>query len=400
MKYALVIPDGFADRPLAVLRGRTPVEAARTPVLDGLAGEGQMGLSHNIPRGMESGSDVACMSLMGYDPKEYHTGRAPLEAVALGVKLAEEEVAFRANLVTVAEGVMVDYSAGHIKSGEAAALMGSVREALGEEPVRLYSGVSYRNLLVTDRLETLKARTVPPHDFTGKALEGHWPKGPGADFLRGIMGKSAEALAGHEVNEVRVSLGENPANMIWLWGGGVRPQLPSFAELWGITGAMITAVDLLRSIGILAGFDILKVAGATGYLDTDYAAKGAAACGALEEKDLVVVHVEAPDEAGHGGKALEKLKSLERIDAEVVAPLAELAAARGDVRLMIAADHATPIELRTHTADPVPFLLWGPGVEPDGAQSFSEAEAGRTRLVEKRGHRLMSRLVGAEPKER
>jgi 2,3-bisphosphoglycerate-independent phosphoglycerate mutase len=211
------------------------------------------------------------------------------------------------------------------------------------------------------------------------------------------MERSREVLGEHEVNEVRLSLGENPANMIWLWGGGTRPQLPDFSDVWGLSGAMITAVDLLRSIGILAGFEILQVPGATGYLDTDYAAKGAAAGRALGGVDMVVVHVEAPDEAGHGGKALAKLKSLERIDAEIVGPLSQLARERGDVRVMIAADHATPIEVRTHTAEPVPFVLWGPEVQPNGAESFSEAEARRTRLREKRGHRLMSRLLGREP---
>ena len=397
MKYLLIIPDGFADRPLEVLKGRTPVEAAVTPHMDALARQGQMGLSSNIPRGMASGSDVACMSLMGYDPKRYHTGRAPLEAVSLGVELAEGEAAFRANLVTATDGIMVDYSGGHVKSGEAQMLIAALAEALADEPVRIYPGVSYRNLLVTDRVESLKARTVPPHDFTGRPLEGHWPKGKGSDFLRRLMERSREVLGEHEVNEVRLSLGENPANMIWLWGGGTRPQLPDFSDVWGLSGAMITAVDLLRSIGILAGFEILQVPGATGYLDTDYAAKGAAAGRALGGVDMVVVHVEAPDEAGHGGKALAKLKSLERIDAEIVGPLSQLARERGDVRVMIAADHATPIEVRTHTAEPVPFVLWGPEVQPNGAESFSEAEARRTRLREKRGHRLMSRLLGREP---
>jgi 2,3-bisphosphoglycerate-independent phosphoglycerate mutase len=396
MKYLLIIPDGFADRPLDVLKGRTPVEAAVTPEMDQLAREGQLGLSTNIPRGMDPGSDVACMSLMGYDPGKYHTGRAPLEAVSLGVQLTDDQAAFRANLVTVTDGVMVDYSAGHIKSEEAAVLIEVLGAELADEPVKLYPGVSYRNLLVTERLDALKARTTPPHDFTGRALEGHWPRGKGADFLRGLMERSTAALAGHEVNEVRVSLGENPANMIWLWGGGTRPELPAFARIWGVSGAIITAVDLLRSIGMLAGLEILRVPGATGYLDTDYAAKGAAAAEALERLDLVVVHVEAPDEAGHGGKALAKLKSLERIDEEIVGPLARLARERGDLRIMIAADHATPIEVRTHTAEPVPFLLWGPGFEPNGAEGFDEVQAGSTKLREKRGHRLMAALLGRE----
>jgi 2,3-bisphosphoglycerate-independent phosphoglycerate mutase len=396
MKHVLIIPDGFADRPLEVLKGRTPIEAAQTPAMDTLAREGEVGVALNIPKGLDAGSDVACMSLLGYDPLRYHTGRAPLEAVSLGVELGENEVAFRANLVTVAEGVMVDYSAGHIKSREAAVLVQSVREAMQDLPVRLYAGVSYRNLLVTDLTETADAHTVPPHDITGQLVVPNLPSGPGSDLLREVMSRSATVLAGHEVNEVRLSLGENTASMLWLWGGGRRPRLEPFAERYGASGAMISAVDLLRSLGMLMGFEILKVPGATGYLDTDYAAKGEYACQALEDHDLVVVHVEAPDEASHGGKALEKLKSLERIDQEIVAPVAELADRRGDTRIMVAADHATPIAVRTHTADPVPFLLWGPGFSPNGAAAFSEAAAKRTKLVEKQGWKLMGRLLGVE----
>ena len=397
MKHVLIIPDGFADRPLAVLKGRTPIEAANTPTMDELARQGLVGLSANIPKGRGSGSDVACMSLLGYDPLKYHTGRAPLEAVSLGVDLAEHEVAFRANLVTVAEGVMVDYSAGHIKSREAAVLVEALRAALADLPVKLFAGVSYRHLLVTDRAETAEAHTTAPHDITGQLVAGYLPEGPGAELLGEIMARAAPVLAKHEVNEVRLSLGENPANTLWLWGGGKRPHLEPFVERYGASGAMISAVDLLRSIGMLLGFEILNVPGATGYLDTDYAAKGQHACLALENHDLVVVHVEAPDEAGHGGKALEKLKSLERIDAEIVAPVAQLASERGDVRLMIAADHATPIEVRTHTEEPVPFLLWGPGFEPNGATAFNEAAAKKTRLLEKHGWKMMGRLLGVAP---
>lgn len=394
MKYVLIIPDGFADRPVAALKGRTPIEAAGTPAMDALARSGRVGLSANIPPGRDSGSDVACMSLLGYDPARYHTGRAPLEAVSLGVELAEGEVAFRANLCTVAEGVMVDYSGGHIKSREGAVLIESLREALADEPVKLYAGTSYRNLLVTTRTECARARTTPPHDITGETVDRNLPSGPGSDLLRSVMAKAAPVLARHEINEVRLSLGENPANALWLWGGGTRPKLEKFAERYGVSGAMISAVDLLRSLGMLMGFEVLKVPGITGYLDTDYAAKGEYACRAIETHDLVVVHVEAPDEAGHGGRVLEKLKSLERIDSEVVAPIAELARRRGDVRIMVAADHATPIAVRTHTAEAVPFLLWGPGFGPNGATAFSEPQARNTTLVEKDGWRLMGQLLG------
>ena len=396
MKHVLIIPDGFADRPLPVLKDRTPIEAARTPAMDTLAREGEVGLAVNVPKGMEPGSDVACMSLLGYDPLRYHTGRAPLEAVSLGVDLADGEVAFRANLVTVVEGVMVDYFAGHIKSREAAVLVQSLRAALEGLPVKLYAGVSYRNLLVTDLTEAAEARTVPPHDITGQLIQPNLPTGPGSELLLEVMDRAVRALAGHEVNEVRLSLGENAATALWLWGGGRRPKLEPFAERYGRSGAMISAVDLLRSLGMLLAFDILKVPGATGYLDTDYAAKGEHACRALEDHDLVVVHVEAPDEASHGGKALEKLKSLERIDQDIVAPIAELADRRGDTRILVASDHATPIETRTHTADPVPFLFWGPGFSPNGAPAFTEAAAKRTKLVEKQGWKLMGRLLGVE----
>jgi 2,3-bisphosphoglycerate-independent phosphoglycerate mutase len=396
MKYVLIIPDGFADRAVPSLKGRTPIEAANTPAMDGLARSGRVGLSCNIPSGRDSGSDVACMSLLGYDPVRYHTGRAPLEAVSIGVELAEGEVAFRANLCTVAEGVMVDYSAGHVKSREAAVLVDAVREALAGEPVKLYAGTSYRNLLVTPRTECARARTTPPHDITGEPVDDHLPQGPGSDLLRSVMARAAPVLARHEVNEVRLSLGENPANALWLWGGGTRPKLERFSERYGVSGAMISAVDLLRSLGLLMGFEVLTVPGATGYLDTNYRAKGEHACRALETHDLVVVHVEAPDEAGHGGRVLEKLKSLERIDSEIVRPLAELAASRGDVRIMVAADHATPIAAKTHTNEPVPFLLWGPGFGPNGANAFNEPAARNTTLVEKEGWRLMGQLLGRE----
>jgi 2,3-bisphosphoglycerate-independent phosphoglycerate mutase len=394
MKQILIIPDGFADRPIDLLRGRTPIEAARTPHMDSLAIAGKVGLSSNIPKGMKPGSDVACMSLLGYDPNIYHTGRAPLEAVSLGVELADDQVAFRANLVTVADGVMVDYSAGHIRTEEARVLLGDLAQAFSSQPIRLYAGSSYRHLLVTERIETLKARTTPPHDISGKSFSGYMPKGKGSDLLASLMEESTQILDGHDVNEVRVSLGENPANMMWLWGGGTRTELPGFQDKWGLKGTIITAVDLLRSIGMLAGLDILEVDGATGYLDTNYAAKGRAAVQALDDYDFVVVHVEAPDEAGHGGKALAKLKSLERIDADIVGPVLDAASQRGDVRIMVSADHATPIELRTHTADPVPYVLWGPGFEAGGASAFNEVQAAASGNREKNGYKMLGEFLG------
>lgn len=390
MQYIVIIPDGMADEPVEELGGRTPLDAARTPAMDTLVKWGRCGLVRTIPPGCEPGSDAANLSLLGYDPRKYITGRAPLEAASIGVDLRADEVAFRCNLVTLGDGVMVDYSAGAIGSSEAAELIAAVQAELGGSDFNFYAGVSYRHLMVSsiDGLE--RARCTPPHDILGQPVEKYLPRGGGAaSRLQELIARSPEVLAGHEVNSVRVDLGENPANSIWLWGQGRRPEMDTFEERFGVTGAMISAVDLLRGIGIYLGFEVIDVPGATGGLDTDYAAKGRAAVEALENHQFVFVHVEATDEAGHSGNADEKLHAIEEVDEKVVTPVLERVQGQPGFRVLVVADHPTPVAVRTHTADPTPFVIFGEGVEHNGADRMTEAEASGTGLLIKRGHDLM-----------
>ncbi len=375
MRYAIVVPDGVADRPHPALEGKTALEAADIPHMDRLARDGRLGMVQTIPAGMKPGSDVANLSVLGYDPSESYTGRAPLEAAALGIELAPGEAVFRANTVTVKDGTLADYAAGHISTDEARELILQLDEALGIAGVKLVPGVGYRHLCVmADMADTIPDRS-PPHDIMGESIDAHEPSGPGAERLLEIERASGRHLAGCAVNQRRVARGELPATHLWLWGGGVTPTLASFASLYGLTGGIISAVDLLKGIGRLAGLEIIEVPGATGYYDTDYAGKGAAACACLKRRDLVVVHVEAPDEAGHNGEPDEKVKALERIDRHILQPLLEEAARAGDLRILCLPDHPTPVELRTHTADPVPFVLWGPGIAAEGGDVFTESTA-------------------------
>jgi len=397
MRLVVLIPDGAADRPVEKLSGRTPLEAAATPSMDALAHGGELGLATFTPSRKPPGSDVAAMSLLGYDPMKFHTGRAPLEAVSMGVELGAREVAFRANLVTLAGDVLTDYSAGHIRTDQARALVGSLDEALGARfGVRFGGGVSYRHLMVMPDLSCLKARTTPPHDITGRPYAKYLPRGRGGRQLREIMSAAGRVLAAHDVNRVRVDLGENPASALWLWGQGTRTSMPSFRERYGRSGAMISAVDLLRSLGLLLGFEIVDVPGATGNTDTNYVGKGLAAVDAANRADVVVVHVEAPDEAAHGGGLLEKIKCIEAVERHVVAPVLDFARAAGDVRVLLAPDHPTPVELRTHEHGAVPFALWGPGVEPNGGACFGERAAEAAGLAFRRGHTLMPHALGLD----
>jgi len=390
VKYAIVIPDGAADRPSALLNGRTPLEVARLPNMNRIAAEGRLGTVQTIPAGQSAGSDVAILALLGYDPEKNYTGRAPLEAVARGIDLGPEDWVFRCNLVTVAEEEMVDYSAGHISTQEAKVLIQALQERLGTETLRFYSGIGYRHLVVV-RGEVFKVRTAAPHDFLGSPIKRHLPKGKNAARLKELMLASREVLAEHPVNKVRRDLGENPATQIWLWGQGRKPALESFAARWGLRGAAITAVDLVRGIALLIGWDVIEVDGATGYYDTNYAGKGRAAVEALKTHDLVVVHVEATDEAGHNGDGREKVRALEAIDREVVGPVLEALEAQGDPwRILVAPDHETPLDLRTHDRQPVPFAMMGSGLagaRPGGA--MTEAEARKTGMHVAVGHELM-----------
>ena len=394
MKYVIVIPDGAADRPSEALRGKTPLEVARLPHMNRIAAEGRLGTVQTVPPKMSPGSDVAILSLLGYDPRTGYTGRAPLEAVAQGIALADDDWVFRCNLVTVVDDEMVDYSAGHITTKEATLLIEALQQRLGSDTLRFYAGVGYRHLVVV-RGETFKVKTVAPHDIMGQAIRKHRPKGKNAERLNDLMLASREVLADHPVNNVRRDLKEAAATQIWLWGEGRRPVLASFAERWGLRGAAITAVDLVRGIAKLIGWDVIEVEGATAYYDTNYAGKGRAAIEALKDHDLVVVHVEAPDEAGHNGDAREKVRALEAVDREIVGPILKAFEASGSAwRILVSPDHETPLDLRTHDRQPVPFAMMGAGLapaRPGGA--FTEAEARKTGFHVAAGHELMEYLL-------
>jgi 2,3-bisphosphoglycerate-independent phosphoglycerate mutase len=374
MKFIVILGDGMADRPIESLRGKTPLQAAHTPNMDLVALEGRNGLAITVPVGMPPGSDVANLSVMGYDPHKYYTGRAPLEAAAMGVKLEEDDIAFRCNFVTVEKGIMEDYSAGHITNDEGKELIRDLKPLMPAQ--RLYAGVSYRNLLVLRA--GADAVCTPPHDITDRPIEDYLPRGKDSELLIGLMEAAKPVLATHPVNLKRIAEGLRPANMIWLWGQGPAPDMPTFQERFGLSGAMISAVDLLKGIGVYAGLEVIDVPGATGTIDTNYAGKVEAALKALKRVNFVYLHVEAPDEAAHEGDLELKVKALEIFDREVVGPIIEGLKTRGDDwRVLLLPDHATPIEIKTHSHDPVPFAIMGKGIKPDSVRSFDEEAAKR-----------------------
>jgi 2,3-bisphosphoglycerate-independent phosphoglycerate mutase len=388
MKYALIIPDGAADEPLEELGGRTPLQAAQIPNMHWIARNGRCGTVRNVPRDMEPGSDVATLSLLGYDPRQYYTGRAPLEAAARGLEIAPDEWVFRCNLVTVIDGLMEDHSAGHISTEEGSALIGELNRLLAGERLRFHPGVSYRHLMTLHG--EIDVTATPPHDILGKPIAQHLPTGPGSDMLTILMGRSQEIFSRHEVNQVRRDLGENPATQIWLWGQGKKPSLPKFEERFGVRGAAISAVDLIRGLARLVGWDVVNVPGATGFLDTNYAGKAAAAIEALKDHDLVCVHVEGVDEAGHQGDFKGKILGLEQIDRHIVGPLLEhLRGGSEEWRILVLPDHPTPCRLRTHTAEPVPFALAGSGITSVLKLEFTEASAASSDLHIAIGAELM-----------
>lgn len=401
MKYAVLVPDGAADRPVKERGGATPLEAARTPNMDFLAENGICGTAVTVPEGMPAGSDVANFSLLGYDPRRYYSGRGPLEAASMGVSLSPDEVAFRCNLVTAREGRLEDYSAGHISSGEAAALIHFLQDRLGDNFTRFHPGVGYRHLLVLRGLQYLEARCFPPHDVVGREIAEILPEGPGEERLRALMRISQRLLGAHEVNRSREQRGLKPANMVWPWGQGKAPQLPTLRERYGLSGAVITAVDLVKGLGLLAGMEVVEVPGATGYHDTDYEAKGRYAVAALRRLDLVYVHVEAPDEAGHEGDWEAKVEALELFDRHIVgAVLDATVQLRDNLCVLLAPDHPTPLEVRTHVDDPVPFAVYVPGLEPDAVRSFSERAAAEGRFQGIPAWKLLDILAGRGPQQR
>ncbi len=398
-KYVVLIGDGMADYPVDSLGGATPLEAARTPAMDRLARVGEVGTVLTIPNGLPPGSDVANLSLMGYDPMEYYTGRGPIEAAAMGVKMNPEDVAFRCNLVTLdfREGrvFMVDYSAGHISTEEAGLLLKELQPLVPARSFSLHPGVSYRHLLIW-KGGPEGISTVPPHDYTGQNVTEAWHFYEEEPLLYDILTKAVTFLHRHPVNVARRAKGLNPANSLWPWGQGRRPQLPRFKESYGLAGAVICAVDLIKGLGVLAGFEHIPVAGATGYLDTNYQGKADAALKAIEERDIVFVHVEAPDEAGHMGSAEEKVRAIERFDKEVVARVVNgLADSGHPFRVLVVTDHFTPVALRTHARGAVPFVIFDSlesGDNPDAAYSERAAKAGILNM--KNGPDLMEYFLG------
>lgn len=398
MKYIVMVPDGMADYPLEELGGRTPLEAARTPNMDLLAKDGKIGQAAFVPEGMIPGSDVANLSIFGYDPKKYFSGRAPLEAINLGVELKEDEVAFRCNFITEGDGNLVDYSAGHISTKEAKILIKVLNRHFKNENIVFYPGVSYRHLMIIkdSDLEICKVKCYPPHDIMGQKIEKYMPDNKKAEFINDIMIRSRDILDHHEINQVRRDLKESPANMIWLWGQGKKVELPLFKQKYGIGGAVISAVDLIKGIGCAAGLEAINVPGATGYYDTDYAAKAMYALKALEKDDFVFIHVEAPDEAGHNGDVRAKIAAIENFDKLVVGTVLAGLKNIKDYRLLILPDHPTPVALRTHTSDPVCFLMYGSGIEKDEIPLYNESEAKNSQFVFGNGYELMDCFIKKE----
>jgi 2,3-bisphosphoglycerate-independent phosphoglycerate mutase len=409
MKYAIVIPDGCADEPQESLGDKTPLQAANKPNMDRIARTGVVGRSDNVPPSLTPASDVATLSLFGYDPLAVYTGRAPLETAAMGIALDANDWAIRCNLVTVEQGVMRDFTAGHISSEEGKQLIAALQEEFGgpletEEygpeigELEFHPGVSYRNILVFRARDGApfgaETKTQPPHDIPDQPVAPHLPKGPGGPLLLGLMEHAAPVLEQHPVNTARVAAGKPPASRIWLWGQGKAPSLRPFQQIYGRRGAIVSAVDLVRGVGILLGWTRIDVPGATGYLDTDYAAKGRAGVAALKDHDLVCVHIEAPDEASHEGKADAKVRALEEIDRHIVGPLLEALPGYGEWRILVSPDHRTPLRTRAHAYGMVPFAMAGSGVSAKGQSSYDEAVAAASSLAFERGFELMRTFLG------
>jgi 2,3-bisphosphoglycerate-independent phosphoglycerate mutase len=372
------------------------MQAARTPNMDRASREGLTGVVNNVPPDMPPGSDVAIMSVLGYDPRTCYTGRAPLEATDLGIELSKGELAFRCNLVTTSEGSMADFCAGHISTEEAEVLIEALNEEFDDEPVEFFVGTGYRHIMVYRGEDSLDPTTTPPHDIMDEPIDAHLPRGPGADYLRDLMERSTEVLADHEVNDVRVDLEQNPGNMIWLWGQGHRSPMQPFKERFSLRGAGISAVNLVRGLARLIGWDVIDVPGATAYLDTDYAAKGRHACDALNDYDIVLVHVEAPDEAGHEGNVKGKIQAIERVDRDIVGPVMSLSDSLSEFRVLVLPDHYTPLHKRTHARGAVPFAMWGQGVATESGLEFTEENARSTGCSVEEGHELMETFVNGQ----
>jgi 2,3-bisphosphoglycerate-independent phosphoglycerate mutase len=391
MKYVVVLPDGVADVPIKELGNKTPLEVAKHPNMDWIASEGLTGWAHTIPRGFNPGSDVGCMSVFGYDPRTYYTGRAPLEAAAQGIQLKDGEVAFRCNTVTVENGVMADYSAGHILSADSGGLIKAVDAKFGGSDIHFYPGVSYRHLAVISGKEFAQTECTPPHDISGKPIESYLPKGPGGEKLRTIMNESAHLLQHHPVNERLIQQGKKPATMLWFWGQGTSAQFPPFQSEYGLRGACISAVDIVRGLGRLVGFDIIQVPGITGYFDTNYKGKATSALKALDDHDFVLIHIEPTDEAGHMGDVQKKIQAIEDTDRLVVGTLLEGLKRRSEpFAVMVVPDHPTSTILKTHIAEPVPFAFYATNGPKDGVALYNESAVQQSTKRFEEGFQLMS----------
>jgi 2,3-bisphosphoglycerate-independent phosphoglycerate mutase len=397
MKYIVLLGDGMADYPVDELGGKTPLEAARTAHMDFMAREGTLGLVDTIPQGFKPGSDVANLTVLGYDPGICYSGRGPLEAANMGIVLGPQDVAFRCNLITLGAGddpIMDDFSAGHITSAEAAAIIRDLDRELGNKDYQFFPGVSYRHLLVWRNGEAAMT-TTPPHDITGQMTNGYLPRGEGSGEIRSLMKEAQRVLENHPVNLERINRGKKPANAIWLWGQGRAPRMDKLTDRYQITGGIISAVDLLNGIGVYAGLRPIHVEGATGYTDTNYVGKAQKALAALKELDFVFVHVEAPDEMGHEGNLAGKIKAIEDFDEKVVGTVLQGINELGDVRVMVLSDHPTPLIMRTHAADPSPFAIYSsiPAENRRSGLSYGETTAKTSGLIVSPGYNLMDLFI-------
>jgi 2,3-bisphosphoglycerate-independent phosphoglycerate mutase len=406
MKYLILVGDGMGDYPLAELGGKTPLEAADIPMIDELCGRGEFFLNYTVPDGYPPGSDVANMSLLGYDPAAYYTGRAPLEAAAMGIQLAPDEIAFRCNMVTLDHGedgqvTMRDFCAGHISNEESHALIAALEGECATEQFHFKAGVSYRHLLIV-KGEHPGFITVPPHDYIEQDVTEHFRKYLAEPRWKTLLEKAKTLLADHPVNRKRIAAGKNPASLVWLWGEGKMPTVPTLTSRFNISGTMISAVDLLKGLGVLGGLSIADVPGATGYIDTNYQGKAQAAIDALTSQDFVFVHLEAPDEAGHQGSLADKITAIEDFDARIVRPIVEeLRKRQEDFRVVVTMDHFTPLALRTHVSDPVPTLLYDSREIMQGSgRQFSEksctAHDAAAKNGIKAGHKMIDKLFAIQ----
>jgi 2,3-bisphosphoglycerate-independent phosphoglycerate mutase len=381
MKYLLVVGDGMADYPIPELGDKTPLQVARKPNMDAIAAKGRSGLIKNVPDDMTPGSETAILSLLGYDPHLYCTGRGPLEAPARGIQLEKNDAAFRCNLITEKDGLLIDYSAGHITTGEAEQLIEAVKKAFAKPgKIEFYSGLDYRHFLILRSIpDSRQIECTPPHDASGAKISTVLPRAKSKEVeetvatLKNMIQKSKAILDSHPVNVARVKAGKRPGNMIWPWGGGPKPSMPSFKEKYGLKAAVISAVDLVKGIGTYAGMQVINVPGSTGLANTNYEGKADAALKALGENDLVFVHVEAPDEAGHVGDYALKVKTIEDLDSRLLGRI--LSGLKEPCAIAVLPDHPTPIKVGTHTRDPVPFTIYSPDADSDGVQKFDEFSA-------------------------